>query len=482
MPERCLSVVIPCYNEEQTVTSILDAVLAQPATAEVIVVNDGSTDRSAAVVSAYPDPRVRLISQPRNLGKGAALRRGLGETTQKYVIIQDADLEYDPRDYPKLLQPLIDNKADVVFGSRFLSGEARRVLYFWHSVGNRFLTLASNMVTNLNFTDMETCYKVFRREVLDSVLIEEDRFGFEPEITAKIARAGWRVHEVGIAYDGRTYAEGKKIGWKDGVRALWCIARYGVGPRPNPHRERESAHFHDADAELAEVLDSLGENAPNYTDWIADMAAPYLGPVVLEVGAGHGSITERLRADGREVIATDISKRCLDLLDERFGDHDDVDVRYLDLFADAPLEDRVDTVVLINVLEHIDDIEALDKIKQVLKPGGFLLLYVPAFDVLYSPFDSAVGHRRRYTRFALATRLRESGYIVVESRYVNMPGAFAWFILARLLRQRPTEAGLVQIYDRMVVPRLRRIEARFRPGFGQSLFVAATMPALPADG
>jgi glycosyltransferase involved in cell wall biosynthesis len=220
-------VVIPCYNERTTVEKVVDQVLASQWTAEVIVVDDGSTDGTRDVLGGLADARLRVFLQPYNQGKGAALRRGFAEATAPYVIVQDADLEYDPREFGTLVQPLLGDDADVVYGSRFISSHPHRVLYYWHSVGNRFLTTLSNMFTNLNLTDMETCYKAFRREVIQAIELEEDRFGFEPEVTAKVAaNPEWRVYEVGISYRGRTYAEGKKIGWRDGVRAVWCILKY----------------------------------------------------------------------------------------------------------------------------------------------------------------------------------------------------------------------------------------------------------------
>jgi len=231
-PQQVLSVVMPAYNEEATIAEIISQVLASPYTAELVVVDDASSDRTVEIVGALSDPRIRLVRQTVNQGKGAALRRGFAEATQPFVIVQDADLEYDPADYSQIMGPLLDDKADVVFGSRFLTTRAHRVLYYWHAVGNRFLTTLSNMFTNLNLSDMETCYKAFRREVLSSFELEEDRFGIEPEMTAKISRGNWRVYEVGISYNARTYAEGKKIGWRDGVRAIYCIVLYSpIGGR-----------------------------------------------------------------------------------------------------------------------------------------------------------------------------------------------------------------------------------------------------------
>lgn len=226
-----LTVVIPCYNEANTITDIIKAVRRSPyEDKEIIIVDDCSTDGTRDILSTevVRNQVEKILFHEVNQGKGAALRTGIKAATGDIVIIQDADLEYDPQEYPLLVEPILSDRADVVFGSRFMGGRPHRVLYFWHSLGNGVLTLLSNMCSNLNLTDMETCYKVFRREIIQGIDIEENRFGFEPEVTAKIAKTGCRVYEVGISYYGRTYEEGKKIGWKDGVRAIWCILKYNL--------------------------------------------------------------------------------------------------------------------------------------------------------------------------------------------------------------------------------------------------------------
>src|SRR5215217_1262938 len=238
-----LSVVIPCYNERATIETVVEAVRSAPVEEmEIIVVDDGSTDGTREVLKAKPNGWVhKIVLQERNFGKGAALRAGFQAATGDLVVVQDADLEYDPSEYPILLAPILEDRADVVFGSRFLGGRPHRVVYFWHMVGNRFLTLLSNMLTNLNLTDMECCYKVCRRELLDCFTIEEDRFGVEPEFVAKIARTGARIYEVGISYYGRTYAQGKKIGWKDGIAAVYAIIKYNLFVQFGPITTRKQS-------------------------------------------------------------------------------------------------------------------------------------------------------------------------------------------------------------------------------------------------
>jgi SAM-dependent methyltransferase len=469
LPSPCLSVVMPCFNERETICEVVERVLASPYTAEVVIVDDGSTDGTRDLLATLDDPRVRVLLQARNQGKGAALRRGFREATAEFVIVQDADLEYDPAEYGVVLEPLLDGRADVCYGSRFHNSRPHRVLYYWHTVGNRFLTTASNAVTNLNLTDMETCYKAFRREVIASIDIEEDRFGFEPEVTAKLAAAGWRVYEVGISYSGRTYAEGKKIGWRDGVRALYCIARYSGPVRrldQGGDAKDRAASFDEADVELAETLHSL-DGAENYTDWLLEMFSPHLKGEIVEVGAGHGTLTERLAQYG-PVTAVEPSDRAAEHLRARFHAVPGVTVVHGDHQAVPPAS--ADTIVLANVLEHIpDDVEALTSLHRALRPGGRIIVFSPAFGMLYSRFDSMVGHQRRYRRRNLAIRFRRAGFEVVENRYVNWLGAISWLLYARALRQVPTRRGPMTLYDRLAVPVVRWSEERRQPPFGQSV-------------
>jgi glycosyltransferase involved in cell wall biosynthesis len=226
---KTISVVIPCYNEAATLARVVEAVLSAPVSGlqrEIIIVDDASTDKTPEIIAKFSDPAVKKLRHDKNRGKGAALSTGFAAATGDIILVQDADLEYDPTEYPRLLGPILDGRADVVFGSRFISGDSHRVLYFWHYVANSLLTLISNMFTGLNLTDMETGYKVFRAKVVKPLTLKEKRFGFEPEITAKVARGKWRVYEVGVSYSGRTYEEGKKIGLKDALRAVWCILKY----------------------------------------------------------------------------------------------------------------------------------------------------------------------------------------------------------------------------------------------------------------
>ena len=466
---RCLTVVMPCFNEAATVQQVIRAVLASPFVAELIVVDDASWDGTADLVEEIDDPRVKLLRQAYNQGKGAALRRGFREATSPYVVVQDADLEYDPVDFGELLAPLLDGHADVVYGSRFQTSRSRRVLYFWHSAGNRFLTLLSNMFTNLNLTDMETGYKIFKREVLESFELRENRFGIEPELTARIANGGWRLYEVPISYHGRSYDEGKKIGWRDGVRAIYCIVRYS---RPGQKVLPVHAPAVDAGVALEPTLESMSE-AQNYTSWLLDLVRPYLGKRLLEVGAGEGTFTEHFR-EVTDVIVAEPEDMFANRLRERFGDDPRVTIVHGDVHAAAALG-PFDSVVLLNVLEHIhDDFDSMQQLTKGLLPGGHVVVFAPAFASLYSSYDREIGHHRRYTAPQLESLLTAVGLEVVESRYVNRIGAIAWFISARLLGQRPTVSGRVRLYDRIGVPISRLTERD--PRFGQSVLAVGRLP------
>src|SRR5947207_3305959 len=344
-PSPVLSVIVPCYNERATVAELLRRVREVPIDKEIIVIDDVSTDGSRDVVAALAKqyPEIRQLLQPVNQGKAAATRGGIDEARGDIVIIQDADLEYDPEEYPKLVQPILDGHADVVFGSRF-EGYPRRVMLYWHRLGNTFLTFLSNATTNLDLTDMETCYKVFRREVIQSIKLRSNRFGIEPEVTAKVARRGYRVYEVPISYYGRDYWEGKKINWKDGFSAIWTILKYGLFDDP----ESEPATYR-----TIRRLDSL----KRYNQWIWERLRPFVGQRVLEVGAGSGTMTRFLY--GRElIVATDKETPYIDRLRNAFRRRPGIIVERCDLDSDGALglsRYAFDTVTCINVLEHTED-------------------------------------------------------------------------------------------------------------------------------
>ena len=341
-----LSVVMPVYNEASTVREIVRRVGAVPLEKEILIIDDGSSDGTREILRELDGKDgVRVFLQPVNQGKGAAVAVGFRYATGDVVVVQDADLEYDPMEYLKLLAPITQGHADVVYGSRFLGGGARRVLYFWHTVGNRFLTLVSNMFTNLNLTDMETCYKMFRREVVQSMKIESQRFGIEPEITAKIARRGYRIFEVPISYYGRTYEEGKKIGWKDALSALWTILRHSLREAEDP---KNVGHV---------TLARMARLEP-YNRWLADRFKRSVGARVLEIGAGFGNMTRHL-VPRELVVASDLDPVALEYLRGCFRDEPSVRIAsYRFPLPPAEREEirklRVDTVVCLNVLEHIE--------------------------------------------------------------------------------------------------------------------------------
>ena len=442
-----LSILIPVYNERSVVERSLAQVLAAPLPEgmdrELIVVDDCSLDGTHAILErlAAADSRIRLVRHERNQGKGAAVRTAIQNARGDFAIIQDADLEYDPSEYPRLMRPLVDGQADAVFGSRYLAGERTRILPFWHSMINKGLTLVSNMFCNLNLTDMETCYKVFRTDLLKSIPIRSDRFGIEPEITMKCAKRKLRIYEVPISYHGRTYEEGKKIGWWDGVKALavivhfWLIDDLYVQPYGRA------------------FLNNLN-GTPQYLSWMSRILRPYAGDAVLELGAGLGNLTARLMSKRLRYVATEHDPLYLHALRNRFLRTPNVSVESLDPSAPdafANWRGAFDTVLCVNVLEYLDDPAALiARTKEMLAPGGDLVVLVPQGPGLFGSIDRTLGHKRRFSAAGLRRMLEDAGLRVERIHQLNKIGTPAWWFFSRLLGRRHINKLTLKLFDKSV--------------------------------
>jgi len=447
MQPLSLSVLIPLYNEEEFIQALLQRVIEAPYPEgvewEIIIVNDCSTDGSAEAVESFiaqSNANIRLFHHPKNQGKGAAIRTAIAYAEGAFSLIQDADLEYDPREYPKLLHPLLEGKADAVFGSRFMVAGERRVLYFWHSLANRVLTLVCNIAADLNLTDMETCYKAFRTSLVKTIPIRSNRFGIEPELTIKLARRQARIYETPISYHGRTYEEGKKIGLKDAIDAFWVMLKFRLG----------NDLYNDTGLE---ILDALSY-APKFNAWMADTISPFLGDRVLEIGAGTGNLTRPLAHRRTYYAATDIGPEHLGALRNRFAHRPNLEVRHCDVERAQDLEyfiGKVDTVVCLNVLEHVADPDsALCNLFGVLQSGGCAIVLVPQSQEIFGALDVALGHHLRYSEAQLRGRLEQAGFAVERTIQFNRVSRPGWWFTGKVLRRQTLARFPLRMFNSLV--------------------------------
>ncbi len=467
-PFRKLSVLMPIYNESRTLRTIVRRVLQSPVglDVELIAVDDGSTDSSRAILAelAQADARVVPVLHERNGGKGSAIRTAVQKMTGDIAIVQDADLEYDPAEYPRLLAPILEGHADAVLGSRFASASQRRVLLYWHTVANRILTWVTNVLNDINITDMETGSKAVRADVLKRIPISSRRFGIEPELVTRLAQWGLRLYEVPVSYHGRTRAEGKKIGFRDALEAIWCLLKFRFLDR---RFTTDEGHY---------TLESL-RRAKRFNRWMFRHLSRHAGKRVLEAGSGIGNLTEFL-LDRERVVCVDADPFYCEILHRRYGHLENVSVLPMDLTdggAYAALRgERLDTIVCSNVLEHLEPDEAvLRRFHEVLEPGGQAVILVPAHMWLYGACDRHLGHHRRYTREELERKLRGAGFEVVEVRAFNTLGVLGWWV-NKVLGRADISPGQMRVYQWMLP--LARLLDGLRIGPGLSLIAVGRKP------
>lgn len=455
-----LSVIIPVYNEANTLLRLLELVQKERHEKEIIIVDDGSTDGTRELLRDLSESNIRVFYNDRNHGKGFCLRRGIAEATGDIVLIQDADLEYYPDEYASLIAKIEEGKADVVYGSRFLG--AHRAFLFYHYLGNRFLNLIANMILNTNLTDLMTCYKAFRRPAVQSLHLQADGFGIETEITAEVFRRRYRVYEVPISYNGRSFDEGKKIRAADFFGCLYWLLR---------------AVFRGVDAGTDTLLKM--RVMKNNNGWTSRKIQPFLGKEVLEIGSGLGTFSSYLVGKGGRVTLMDRNPEYIRYLEERFGGNPRVTVVAGDAQSvDACVGQRkFDTVVLINVLEHIEnDRLCIDRVRKILLPGGRLILIVPAHDRLYSEMDKNLGHYRRYERNRLIALLASEGYTLEKIHHMNFLSALGWYATFKIRKAGRMPLSMLRIGD-MLIPATELLERKLTFPFGLSLFVVASAPA-----
>jgi glycosyltransferase involved in cell wall biosynthesis len=466
-----LSILIPVYNErtvvERSLSLVLQAPLPEGVDRELIIVDDRSTDGTWDILQriAASHPEIRLYRHEKNQGKGAAVRTAIQKAEGDFVLVQDADLEYDPAEYPRLLRPLLDGRADAVFGSRYLVSEQTRVLPFWHTMINKGLTLASNVFSNLKLTDMETCYKVFRTDLLKSIPIRSDRFGFEPEITMKCAKRKLRIYEVPISYHGRTYEEGKKIGWKDGLKAFGVIFYFWL----------IDDLYSEPYGRL--VLNSL-TGTPQYLAWMSRRIRPFLGDSILEVGAGIGNLAGRLMAKRMRYVAAEKDPLQLHALSNRFLKTPSVEVRRInperaeDFEA---LQGQFETALGVNVLEYVDDPgQVVKTLAGTLQPGGRLVILVPQGKSLFGKVDQTLGQKRRFNREEATRLLTDAGLTIEAIQDLNKAAKPAWWVFSRLFGSKRINKVTLKIFDKTTW--LWRLLEPVLPWRGLSVIVVGRRP------